>query len=144
MNAKATSTSTDPISKWTEEMKNLFEKYKMPGLDLDALSDWQRKDIEALTEANRTATEGMSALVKRRTEILEEALSQWQSAVKDATGADALAKQTEIAQEGFNKALANYRELAEMEVKTYSDAWKVVQDRMQENMTNLQKMLQPK
>jgi len=144
MNAKATSASTDPISKWTEEMKNLFEKYKMPGLDLDALSDWQRKDIEALTEANRTATEGMSALVKRRTEILEEALSQWQSAVKDATGADALAKQTEVAQEGFNKALANYRELAEMEVKTYSDAWKVVQDRMQENMTNLQKMLQPK
>ena len=61
-----------------------------------------------------------------------------------ATGADALAKQTEVAQEGFNKALANYRELAEMEVKTYSDAWKVVQDRMQENMTNLQKMLQPK
>lgn len=144
MNAKATSSPTDAISKWTDEMQGLFEKYKMPGLDMDALTDWQRKDIEALTEANRTATEGMSALVKRRTEILEEALSQWQSAMKDATGTDALAKQSEIAQEGFNKALANYRELAEMEVKTYSDAWKVVQDRMQENMATLQKMLQPK
>jgi hypothetical protein len=40
--------------------------------------------------------------------------------------------------------IANIRELAEMEAQSRKGAWKVVQDRMQENLANLQKLLQPK
>ena len=40
--------------------------------------------------------------------------------------------------------IANVRELAEMEAQSRNNAWKVVQDRMQENLANLQKLLQPK
>jgi hypothetical protein len=31
-----------------------------------------------------------------------------------------------------------------MEAQSRNDAWKIVQERMQENMVNLQKLLQPK
>ena len=34
--------------------------------------------------------------------------------------------------------------LSEMEAQARNNAWKVVQDRMQENMVSLQKLLQPK
>ena len=40
--------------------------------------------------------------------------------------------------------MANFRELAEMEAQSRNNAWKIVQDRMQENMASLQKLLQPK
>ena len=70
-----------------EDLKKLIEKFQLPSVDIDALIDWQRKDMEALTEANRQASEGLKALVERRNEILRETLTEWQAAIKDATSA---------------------------------------------------------
>lgn len=134
---------------WAEDFKKLVEKYQLPGLDVSALMDWQRKDIEALTEANRQAFEGMKALVERRTEIMRDAFTEWQAAMKEATnpaafGPDAVSRQTEAAKQSVESALANFRELAQLETQARTNAWKVVQDRIQENLGNLQKLLQPK
>jgi phasin family protein len=127
-----------------EDLKKLIEKFQVPSLDIDALVDWQRKDIEALTEANRQASEGIKALVERRNEILRETLTEWQAAIKDATSAEAISKRADVAKQGIEKAIANFRELSEMEAQSRNNAWKIVQERMQENMVNLQKLLQPK
>ena len=53
-------------------------------------------------------------------------------------------KRADVAKQGIEKAIANFRELSEMEAQSRNNAWKIVQDRMQENMVNLQKLLQPK
>jgi phasin family protein len=127
-----------------EDLKKLIEKFQLPSVDIDALIDWQRKDLEALTEANRQASDGIKALVERRNDILREVLSEWQAAVKDAMSTEAMSKRAEVAQQGMQKAIANFRELSEMEAQARNNAWKVVQERMQENMVNLQKLLQPK
>jgi phasin family protein len=120
-------------------------KLKLPGVDVAAIVDSQRKDMEALAEANRQAYEGIQALAKRRNQILTEALVQWQAALKDASlSKDGLAKGADHAKKGVQQAIANVRELAEMEAQSRSKAWKVVQDRFQENLANLQKLLQPK
>jgi phasin family protein len=129
---------------WLNDLKKLIERFQLPGVDVAALIEWQRKDMEALTEANRQASEGIKALVERRNEILQETLAQWQAAVKDATSTDAMSKQTEAVRQGVQQAIANFRELSEMEAQARSNAWKVVQDRMQENTANLRKLLQPK
>jgi hypothetical protein len=81
--------------------------------------------MEALAEANRQAYEGIKALAQRRNEILQEALVEWQAAMKDATGKDALAKNAERAKQGVQQAIDNFSELADMEAKTRSKAWKV-------------------
>jgi phasin family protein len=127
-----------------EDLKKLIEKVQLPNVDIDALIDWQRKDMEALIEANRQASEGLKALVERRNEILRETLAEWQAAVKDATSAEAITKRTEAAQQSVQKAIANFRELSEMEAQSRNNAWRIVQERMQENMVSLQKLLQPK
>ena len=139
------STGTDSTSTpWLDDIKKLTEKFQLPGVDVAALVDWQRKDMETLVEANRQAYEGVRALIERRNEILQETLAQFQAAVKDATSSEAIAKQAEAGRQGVEKVIANIRELAEMEAQSRNNAWKVVQDRMQENLANLQKLLQPK
>jgi phasin family protein len=127
-----------------EDIKKLIEKFQLPNVDIDALIDWQRKDMEALTEMNRQASEGLKALVERRNEILRESLAEWQAAIKEATSTEAMSKRADAAKQGMQKAMANFRELSDMEAQTRNNAWKVVQDRMQENLANLQKLLQPK
>jgi phasin family protein len=141
--AGATSESASPAAAFGD-LGKLIEKFKLPGVDLAAIVEAQRKDMEALAEANRQAYEGMQALARRRNEILQEALSQWQAALQDATGKDALKKQTERARKGVEQAVANFRELAEMEAASRKKAWKVVQDRFEENLGNLKKLLQPR
>ena len=126
------------------DLGKLVEKFKLPGIDVNAIVESQRKDMEALAEANPQAYEGIKALAQRRNEILQEALVQWQDAMKDATGKDALSKRAEMAKKGVQQAIANFRELAEMEAQSRGKAWKVLQDRFQENVSNLQKLLKPK
>jgi phasin family protein len=139
------STATDSTSTpWLDDIKKLTEKFQLPGVDVAALVDWQRKDMETLVEANRQAYEGVRALIERPNEILQETLAQFQAAVKDATSSEAIAKQAEAGKQGVEQVLANIRELAEMEAQSRNNAWKVVQDRMQENLANLQKLLLPK
>jgi phasin family protein len=100
--------------------------------------------MEALAEANRQAYEGIQALVERRDEILRDTLAPWKEALRHAAGKEAIARQSESAQRGVQQVIDHIRELAEMEAQARSNTWKVVQDRMQESMANLQKLLQPK
>ena len=145
METSKPSTGTDDTStQLLDDIKKLTEKFQLPGVDVAALVYWQRKDLETLVEANRQAYEGVRALMERRNEILQETLAQFQAAVKDATSSEAIAKQAEAGKQGVQQVLANIRELAEMEAQSRNNAWKVVQDRMQENLANLQKLLQPK
>ena len=87
---------------------------------------------------------GLKALIERRNEILRDAFAQWQGAMKDVASPEAFSKQAEAAKQNVEKAMANFRELAQLEAQARTNAWKVLQDRMQENLANLQKLLMPK
>lgn len=137
------SAGASPAS-WFESLQELTSKYQLPGVDLSALAERQRKDLEAMTEAGKVLTEGARASFERRNAILGEAVARWQAALTDAPGPDALAKGAEAARQNVEKALTDFRELTELEAKAAADAWKVVQERMQANLTELQKLLQPK
>ena len=100
--------------------------------------------MEALAEANRQAYEGIKALAERRNQMLKEAFGKWQDAMKGASGAEVITKQAELARQGVKEAIANVRELAQMEAKSRKQAWKLVQDRFEENLAQLKKLLQPK
>ena len=126
------------------DLGKLVGRLQLPGIDLKAIVESQRKDMEALAEANRQAFEGIKALAQRRNEILKEALTEWQAAMKDATGKDALSKNAERARQGVKQAVDRFRELAEMEAETRRKSWKVLQDHFQENLQNLQNLLKAK
>jgi phasin family protein len=139
------STGADASSMpWLDNLKKLTDKYQLPGVNIEALVDWQRKDMEALAEANRQAFEGIKTLIDRRNEILQDTFTQWQATVRDSTSAEAISKQTEAVKQGIETAIANFRELSQLEAQARNNAWKVVQDRIQENLSNMQKLLQPK
>lgn len=123
------------------DMTDVFEQFRLPGLDLGALVEWQRKDAEALAEANRQIYEGMITIFARRNEMVRDMLAQWQVAFTSTGGKDMFARQSELAGLGIQQATDNIRELSQMQAQVLTNAWKVVQDRMQENMANLQKML---
>ena len=119
-----------PVSDFTK----LMSQFRLPGVDFAALVDRERKDIEALAKANRIAFEGWQRLVRRQAEILQETMKE---VVANAGQQDAIKKRADLAKEGFEKALANMRELAEMATKSQKEAFEVVRKRIEENMEGI-------
>ena len=86
-----------------DDIKKLIEKFQLPGVDIAALVDWQRKDMETLVEANRQAYEGVQGLSSGATRILQETLAQFQAAVKDATSSEAMRNRRKPASRAYNR-----------------------------------------
>ena len=105
------------------DVTKMMEQFKMPGIDMTAIVQAQRKGIEALVEANKAAFESMQAMAKRQTEMMTEAMQGMQEAAKSgAGGVTDPTKQAELVRKGFEKTLANMKELAEMARHAQSDA----------------------
>ena len=128
------------------DFSKLLEQFKLPGIDLNAMIEARRKDIEALAAANRTALEGIQTLGQKQAEILRTTMDELQSLVKQLTtpGSATSASTSEAVQQALQKAFANMRELAELAYKSQSDAFAVVSQRVQENMQEMKTLLQPK
>jgi phasin family protein len=118
------------------DFTKLMGQYKLPGVDFAALVERERKNIEALTKANKIAFEGWQALVRRQAEILQETMTQ---AIADARKQDAAKARADLAKQGFEKALGNMRELAEMATKSQREAFDVLRKRLGENMEDIRR-----
>lgn len=116
------------------DLTKAFTNLNVPGLDVQAFLEAQRKNIEALAEANRLAVEGMQAIARRESEILAQAMTEAQKAVASvSTSGDpraAAAAQVDIAKQAFERAIANMRELADLVTKSNTDACDVVNKRV--------------
>ena len=53
------------------DFSKMFSEFKIPGFDMQALVATQRRNIEAVTAANQLAVEGVQAVMRRQTEIIE-------------------------------------------------------------------------
>jgi phasin family protein len=109
----------------------LMESFRLPGLDVSALLERERKNIEALAEASRIVFEGWQALIQRQADIMKEAMEE---AISSARLEDTK-NRVDMTRQAFEKALSNMRELAEMATKSQRDAFEVVRKRWEEDVS---------
>ncbi len=134
----------DP-SKMMNQFTKAFTDYKVPGVDMNAVVEHQRKNVEALTNANKQALEGIQAVATRQSEILKETMDEAVNAMKELSAASGPAeiasKQAELLRSALEKALANMRDLAEMTAKANTDAFDVIRNRVTENLGEIKEMV---
>jgi phasin family protein len=123
------------------DVGEMLKQLQIPGVDVGKLIEDQRDNIKALQEANQTAVQGWQNLMTRQTEQLREALETWQAAVSDtlkSPPAEMAQKQIEHGQKAFEKALSNMRELAEMAIKSQTEAAEVIRKRFEAGLREIQ------
>lgn len=133
----------DP-GKMMEEFSKMLKQYHLPGVDMDSLMASQKKNMEALTAANRVALEGLQAVAKRQAEILQETMNEASKAVdvlsKAGSPTEVAAKQAELAKDAFERALSNMRELAEMVAKSNEEATSTINARISATLDEIKDM----
>lgn len=117
------------------------EQFKVPGVDSKALIESQRKNVEAMTQANRVALEGVQAIAQRQAEILRQAMEEGSKVVREMAKpgqpAEKMASQAALIKEAYELALANMRELTEMGAKSNNEAANVLTHRFTASLDEL-------
>jgi phasin family protein len=123
------------------EVTSAFGDFRFPGFDVETFVEAHRKNLEALTQANQIAVEGVQALAQRQTEIMQQAIGEASGLLREWTqpGApeDHLVKNAEVAKRAFDKGLANVRELNELTVKASTDVFSVITRRVSESFDDV-------
>lgn len=124
------------------DMTKFFPAGNAPQVDPSALMDAQKKNMEALVEANQKAAEGYKALFEKQVKVFEDTMAEARKQAEgfDATkmSPDAAKEQAEYAKVAFEKALKNMTILAEEAQKANSEAFKVVSARIEDSVKELQ------
>ena len=137
------------VEKMTEFFKqNDFTKHlanlKLPGVDTEALVSAQKKNMDALVEANKAAAAGYQELFRKQVAIFEDTMAEAkrQMAAFDATkiDPDKAKAQGDLVKAAFEKALSNMQALAESAQKANADAYDIVAARIRESMGELRDM----
>ena len=132
-----------------EDMMRAFTALKMPGLPgLQAFADTQKRNLEALTMANKLAMEGVQAVGRRNMEIMQQVMGEITSAVQSMTAAEGspntkAAQQAEMMKTSYERAVANMQEIAELIQKSNGEAVGVLNRRFAEALEEVKGMVKP-
>jgi phasin family protein len=120
------------------DVGKMFAGLNFPSFDVEGLISTQRKNIEAFTQANQLAVEGVQAVTRRQVELARQAFDEAQAVFRDFTQPSApeerMAKNAELAKQAFEKGIANARELGELVTKAHSEAFDVIAKRVTESL----------
>jgi phasin family protein len=123
------------------DMTKLFSDFRFRPFDVEALWAAQRRNLEALSQANQLAVEGVQAVTRRQIELTRETFEGLSSLLRDlaqpASPEERIAKNTDYAKQMLEKSVNHGREVASIAAKTGADAAEVLQKRATEGLEEL-------
>ena len=137
--------TTQPANVLAEYTKAIT-RFKLPGIDLSAILESGRKDIEALGLASSAALSGVQAIAQKQVAILQSAISGLQSLITKPAAQDAApaANTGEVVQQAVKKSLADIQDLVDTAYRAQSDSVAVVTKRVAEHVEELKALVQSK
>jgi phasin family protein len=134
--------NSPPGAEWLADFTKAFGDMRSPMVDVESLVAMQRKNIEALTEVNQVAMEGVQAVLRHQMEMTRrtmEDFSQMFSSLFQPNGSveDRLAKQAEFSKTALESGISNARELGDLVTKANSETMNVLSRRIAETLEGL-------
>ena len=144
MSKATTPDFTNPFGNLDE----LVKQFKVPGVDVNAIIESRRKDMDAVIAANQATAAAMQQVAMKQTEILTQALQAAQESAqalaKGVGGAIDPMKQADLTRKAYEKALADMKEVGEIAQKAQTTAMSGITARAQQSVQELTKLMQPK
>jgi len=139
--AEAPTPATSPF-KPDFDFSKLFADMKVPAMpDMEAVLAAHKRNLEALSEANRVALEGAQAVARRHMEIMQSTMTGLTETLKGMSmtdkPADRAAKQAELLKQAYENAVSNTRELGDLIQKSNTEAMQKLNHRFSEAMTEM-------
>ena len=111
-------------------------------VDFDAIVRSQRKNFEALIQANELAVNGAQAVMRRQIETSRQIANEFSAMIGDlvrpnGSVEDRIAKQAEYSKQAIEKGLSNARDIGELVTKTSNEALDLIHKRVVEGFDEM-------
>src|SRR6187200_544058 len=111
------------------DFAKLIESCQISGVDMMSLIDMEKRNIDALTEVNRSAYESWRNLMARQTEVFQETRK---AIAAEASNETVAGRRAELARQGFERALANIRQLAAAATESQKQTIEILRRRFED------------
>ena len=126
------------------DMSKIIEQFTLPGVDMSALVEGRRKDIEALMQINKIAFESLQTMAQKQAEILKSTMEELESTTQKMAAKPGAVPEGQVVQQILEKAFGYMRELAELTRKFQAEALAVINQRVERNVEELKSLVQSK
>jgi len=128
-----------------DDLMKLFSEFRLPAMpDLEGLAQAQRRNLEALSAANRIALEGAQAVARRHMEIVQTAMTEMTDAMRGMSGTESpqahAQRQAELLKAGYERAVTNMREIGDLIQKANGEALELLNRRFAEAMEEVKQL----
>ena len=129
------------------DFRKFFAEMKLPSLpDMETLMGAHRRNMEALSAANRVALEGAQAVARRHMEIMQQSMAELTETMRTIATTEGpqakAAKQAEMLKVAYERAVTNMRELGELIQRSNSEAMGVINKRFAEAMDEVKELIE--
>lgn len=142
----AMSTAMTQAQSAFDEFTKMFSTMKLPAVpDTEALLAAHKRNIEALTQANRVAMEGAQAVARRHMEIVQQTIAEMTDTMRAVAAAQApgekASKQAELLRRAYERAVEHTKEMAELIRSSNSEALQLLNQRVVEAMDEVKALV---
>ena len=124
------------------ELTKMFEHLKIPGIDMHAIVESRRKDVDALVAANQATLESLQAMARKQTEVFAQAMQGVREAASLAKPDPT--KYAELARKTYEKVVADMKEMAEMARKAQTEVMAGIGERATRSLQEIKSLVQEK
>jgi phasin family protein len=123
------------------DVTKIFSDFRYRPFDVEAVWAAQRRNIEALSQANQAAVDGVQTLARRHIELTRETFESFSSLVREmaqpVSAEERINKNTEYFKQMLDKGVSHGREVATIAAKVGSDAAEILQKRAAEGLDEI-------
>jgi len=141
--ARPSTKASDTDAASLRDLVSRLSKLEMAGLAGRLVKSW-RKDLEVIVAANRRSYAGLQEVVRRQTAQIKEAASELQTVgklVATVGVTQSVRHLDELALASLKLALDDVRELADLAASSQREAFELMQQRVAENIDEVQRLL---
>lgn len=135
---------TDFISQGS--FTKIFEDYKTLPFDVKSFLETQRKNVQALSEAQQVAVENLQAIVQRQVEIVSQMVEDNSKIARElmieGTPEEKISKNADLFKSLYERSVKNMNDLAEMVNASNQETGKIISKRVSATMNEIKSSLE--
>jgi len=118
-----------------------FEQFQNMPFDMNSIMETQRKNVEAITQAQQLATENLQDIMQRQTEILSQIVGDNSSLAKEMMGEgtpeEKISKNADLFKKVYERTVRNMQELSEIISKSNTEAGSIINKRVSASINEI-------
>jgi phasin family protein len=123
------------------DVTKVFADFRFRPFDVEAVWAAQRRNIEALSQANQLAVESVQALARRNIELTRETFEGFSTLMRDLASPvsteERIAKNTDYVKQMLEKGVSHGREVASIATKAGTEAAELLHKRATESLDEI-------